>query len=165
MEANLQTLLNLRLLVGFLGERAQHSWWTTEFYVATSYSFLLPVFARTPDLARYSGVIEAARRLHDEHLNVGSYHLFRLPEEIEQDLRSIMQSEVGVGVAQLLTRGQEAATSRLQQLAAGTDHSGQGPILVGKISEIDSSRVLRTIASLYLTAFSQNVRIYPYLGG
>ena len=76
-----------------------------------------------------------------------------------------MQSEVGVGVAQLLTRGQEAATSSLQQLAAGTDHSGQGPILVGKISEIDSSRVLRTIASLYLTAFSQNVRIYPYLGG
>jgi len=41
-ESYLPTLLQMRLLVGFLGERAQ-----------------------------YHGVLEAARRLHDEHLNVG----------------------------------------------------------------------------------------------
>ncbi|NDD65185.1 MAG: BrxE family protein, partial [Acidobacteria bacterium] len=60
-KSNLSTLLNLRLLVGFLGEQGQCQWWPTEFYTAASNSFLLPVFTRTPHLARYFGVIEAAR--------------------------------------------------------------------------------------------------------
>lgn len=164
-KSNLSTLLNLRLLVGFLGERAQCAWWPTEFHTATSTSFLLPVFTRTPHLARYFGVLEAARRVHDEHLNVGSYHLFRLPEEIEQDLHLMMLSAIGAHFTEKISQGREAATEELRQLASSVDISGEGPVLIANISEIDSSRILRTIASLYLTAFSQNVRIYPYLGG
>ena len=43
-------------------------------------------------LAQYHGVSEAARRVHDEHLSVGSFHLFRLPEEMEQDLHALLQA-------------------------------------------------------------------------
>ena len=34
-ESYLPTLLRMRLLVGFLGERAQFAWWQTAFYEAT----------------------------------------------------------------------------------------------------------------------------------
>src|SRR5664280_937787 len=77
----LPTLLQIRLLVGFLGERAQFAWWPTAFYDPSSQLFLAPVFSKTSQLAQYHGVTEAARLLHDEHLNVGSYHLFRFPKK------------------------------------------------------------------------------------
>ena len=77
-EFYLPTLLQMRMLVGFLGERAQHAWWPTAFYEPSSRHFLEPVFVKTARLAQYHGVVEAARRLHDEHLSVGSFHLFRL---------------------------------------------------------------------------------------
>lgn len=71
--SHLGKLLQMRLLVGFLGERAQFGWWPTAFYEASSRQFLEPVFSKTSRLAQYHGVVEAARRLHDEHLSVGSY--------------------------------------------------------------------------------------------
>jgi hypothetical protein len=77
----------------------------------------------------------------------------------------MMLSAIGAHFSQKISQGRESVINELRQLASSADISGEGPVLVGKISEIDSSRVLRTIASLYLTAFSQNVRIYPYLGG
>src|SRR5690606_20401440 len=93
--AMLTGLLRLRFAVGFLGEQAQYAWWPTAFYGPSSRLFLEPVFSKTSRLAQYHGVLEAARRLHDDHLNVGSYHLFRLPEEIEQDLHAAVQSSLG----------------------------------------------------------------------
>src|SRR5690606_20632281 len=102
--SSMSSLLELRMLVGFLGERAQCAWWPTAFYEASSRLFLEPVFSKTSRLAQYHGVLEAARRLHDEHLSVGSYHLFRLPEAIDQDLHAMMQdgavAELGSQVAQ-----------------------------------------------------------------
>src|SRR5882672_6241718 len=98
-QAHLPTLLQLRLHVGFLGERAQCNWWPTAFYEASSRLFLEPVFSKTSRLTQYHAVAEAARRLHDEHLNVGSYHLFRLPEEIEQDLHSLTLGSDGEKIA------------------------------------------------------------------
>ena len=57
------------------------------------------MFSKTSRLAQYHGVLEAARRLHDEHLSVGSYHLFRLPEEVEQDLHALVQTITGEELA------------------------------------------------------------------
>jgi hypothetical protein len=85
MKSHQYTLLKLRLTVGFLGERSQFAWWPTAYYEPSSRLFLEPVFSKTSRLAQYHGVLEAARRLHDEHLSAGSYHVFRLPEEIEED--------------------------------------------------------------------------------
>src|SRR5690606_19463731 len=90
--SSMLSLLELRTLVDVLEERAQCDWWPTALYEASSRLFLETVFTKTYRLAQYHGVLEAARRLHDEHLSVGSYHLFRLPEEVEQDLHAIVQS-------------------------------------------------------------------------
>ena len=164
-ESYLSTLLQMRLLVGFLGERAQCGWWPTAFYEASSRLFLEPVFSKTSRLAQYHGVLEAARRLHDEHLSVGSYHLFRLPEEVEQDLHAIVQSSAGEDLANPAPKGKEAALDELKRLAATSSSSSVGPTAVGSIKDLDSTDTLKAIAAAYLSAFNQNAKTYPYLVG
>lgn len=162
-ESYLTTLLQMRILVGFLGERAQRAWWPTAFYEASSKFFLEPVFSKTSRLVQYHGVLEAARRLHDEHLSVGSYHLFRLPEEVEQDLHATMQSNVGEELASQAPQSKEAALDALKRLAAAVSTLSEGPTAVGSIKDLDSSETLKAIAAAYLSAFTQNAKIYPYL--
>jgi len=162
-EAYLPTLLQMRMLVGFLGERAQFAWWKTAFYEASSKLFLEPVFSKTSKLAQYHGVLEAARRLHDEHLSVGSYHLFRLPEEVEQDLHALMQGNVGEDLAGKLPKSKDAALKALKLLGLTSAKPSEGPTAVGKIENLDSVDVLNAIAGIYLSAFTQNAKSYPYL--
>jgi hypothetical protein len=164
-ESYLPTLLQMRLLVGFLGERAQCAWWPTAFYETSSKLFLEPVFSKTSRLAQYHGVLEAAIRLHDEHLSVGSYHLFRLPEEIEQDLHAIVQSSAGEELASQAPPSKEAALDALKRLASTSATSSVGPTAVGNIKDINSIDTLKAIAAAYLSAFSQNAKTYPYLVG
>jgi len=162
-EPYLTTLLQMRLLVGFLGERAQHAWWPTAFYESSSRLFLEPVFSKSSRLAQYHGVLEAARRLHDEHLNVGSYHLFRLPEEVEQDLHATVQNSIGEDLTSQATQNKERALETLAKWAASKSLSSLGPTAVGSIKDLDSSDTLQAIAAAYLSAFTQNAKTYPYL--
>jgi len=162
-QTHLPTLLQLRLLVGFLGERAQCNWWPTAFYEASSGRFLEPVFSKTSRLARYHAVVEAARRLHDEHLNVGSYHLFRLPEEIEQDLHSLMLSNDDEKIASQAPLTKHSALNDLGNLSTKTHPFSPGPIAVGNIRDIASAKAWQSIAGAYLWAFNQNAKTYPYL--
>lgn len=163
--SNLPNLLQLRQLIGFLGERTQFGWWPTAFYEASSRLFLEPVFSKTSRLAQYHGVLEAARRLHDEHLNVGCYHLFRLPEELEQDLHAFVQSGVGEELASKAPQNKDEALEALKRLAPVGANPSEGPTAVGNIKDIDSADALNAIAGTYLSAFSQNVKSYPYLVG
>lgn len=164
-KSSLPTLLQMRVLVGFLGERAQFAWWPTAFYEASSHLFLEPVFSKTSLLAQYHGVLEAARLLHDEHLSVGSYHLFRLPEEVEQDLHALIQSQEGETLAGQVPQNKEAALEALKHLASATPSKSVGPTSVGSIKVLDSGDTLKAIAGAYLSAFSQKVITYPYLVG
>jgi len=162
-ESYLPTLLQMRLLVGFLGERAQFGWWPTSFYEGSSRLFLEPVFSKTSRLAQYHGVLEAARRLHDEHLSVGSYHLFRMPEEVEQDLHALVQSDVGEEIAGKLPQDKTAALDALKRLAPEGEKSSEGPTAVGSVKDLDAPAVLNAIAGAYFSAFAQNAKTYPYL--
>lgn len=162
---HLTTLLRLRLLTGFLGERAQHAWWPTSFYEPSSRLFLEPVFVKTVRLAQYHGVVEAARRLHDEHLNVGSFHLFRLPEEVEQDLHALIQGEAGTELVAALPLSKDSALDALKGVAEGSKASGDGPVMVGQVQDLASPTVAASMAATYLSAFTRGAKAYPYLAG
>jgi hypothetical protein len=162
---SLPDILKTRLLVGYLGERAQHAWWPTAFYEGSSRLFLEPVFARTSRLAQYHGVVEAARRLHDEHLSVGSYHLFRLPEEVEQDLHNLVQRPEADEFALQEMCSRDAALSSLKELAGAISVKSDGPTAIGNIGNLDSPNTVNAIAAAYLSAFSQDAKTYPYLVG
>jgi len=157
--------LSLRLLVGFLGERTQFSWWATSFYGDYSLRSLEFVTPRTLQLAQYHGVLEAARRLHDDHINVGCYHLFRLHEEVEQDLHAMMQSSVGAELCEQVTQGKDCAMQALKILAGSGFSAIPGPIAVGNIDQLYTKNTLSAIAAGYYSAFSQSDKTYPYLLG
>lgn len=160
---HLAQLLEMRILIGFLGERSQFAWWPTAFYEASSRLFLEPVFSKTSRLAQYHGVLEAARRLHDEHLSVGTYHLFRLPEEMEQDLHSILQSGRYDGLQNSLSESKQAALTALNALAGKGATFSEGPVALGRIQELDQPETLQAFSGAYLTAFLRNARSFPYL--
>ena len=162
-ESYLSTVLQMRLIVGFLGERPQFAWWTTSFFGDYSLRSLEFVTPKTSLLAQYHGVVEAARKLHDEHLNVGSYHLFRLPEEVEQDLHAMMQSSVGTELAKQVPQDKDAALAALKALAGAIPSAAVGPTAVGNIDQLSAGETLKSIAGAYVSAFSQNAKTYPYL--
>jgi hypothetical protein len=158
-------VLKLRLLVGFLCERGQFAWWPTSFFGDYSLQSLEFVTPKTALLAQYHGVLEAARKLHDEHLNVGSYHLFRLPEEVEQDLHAMMQSGVGAELSKQVLQDKDTAMAVLKELAGERLATCVGPIAVGNIDQLGAGDTLNAIAGGYFSALSQNVKTYPYLVG
>ena len=161
----LSDIQKVRLLAGFLGEKAQFGWWPTAFYEASSRMFLEPVFSRTSRLAQYHGVLEAARQLHDEHLSVGSYHLFRLPEEVEQDLHNLVQRPEADEFALQEMRSKDAALGRRKELAGAVSVNSVGPTASGNIGDLDSPNTVNAIAAAYLSAFTQGAKAYPYLVG
>jgi hypothetical protein len=164
MTSGLNTLLELRVLVGFLGERSQYGWWPTAFYESSSRQFLEPVFAKTSRSAQYHGVVAAARHLHDQHLSVGSFHLFRLPEEIEQDLHKLLQDGT-TNSKNIKYQGKDNALNFLNRLAVSAPKGSEGPVAIGEIKDVSSTRVLGAIAGAYVWAFSRNTKTYPYLVG
>lgn len=159
----LPALLKLRLLTGYLGERAQLGWWPTAFYESSSRLFLEPVFVKSARLAQYHGVVEAARRQHDEHLSVGSYHLFRLPEETEQDLHQLIRTPKGNEIASQSPTNRDAALVALELLAGATKPAREGPAAVGSIRDLGTGDVLGAIAGVYSSAFKNQLKSYPYL--
>jgi hypothetical protein len=152
---------HLRLLVGYLGEKDQGNWWATTFFSSPSRYFLEPVFARTTRLAQYNGVREAARRLHDEQIGTGNvFHLFRLPEEVEQDLQHLMNGAPDEWFAEV--NSQESALTALRNLAGETISVTPGPRSIGSVEEFYRSLGSKTLAQHYLAAFEQGVRTFPY---
>jgi len=158
-----QQIVLLRYLVGFLGEKSQFNWWPTSFYDTASIRFLEPVFSRTAPLAQYHGMMEAARMFHDENLSVDSFHLFRLPEEIEQDLHELVQTRLAELFDPNLISNQETALNTLSTVSNGTALEPVGPVLVGKIDELRSSALLNKIGAIYQGALSSNTHALPYL--
>jgi hypothetical protein len=152
----------LRLLVGYLGEKAQKNWWSTAFFDSSSRFFLEPVYARTTRLAQYNGVREAARRLHDEKIGTGNvFHLFRLPEEMEQDLHELMIDAPDQWFAEL--ENQSAALNALRSLSSQTITISEGPQLMGSLDLFYDSRGSTTFAQSYFAAFEQGICSFPYL--
>lgn len=152
---------HLRLLVGYLGEKAQENWWSTSFFEPASRLFLEPVFSRTVRLSQYNGVREAARLLHDDYIGVGKvFHLFRLPEEVEQDLQQLILEAPDEWFTEASSRNN--ALNTLRSLAGEGNSVAEGPQFVGSIEQFYRASGGKVLAHHYLTAFEQGIRSFPY---
>ncbi|MCK2088625.1 BrxE family protein [Thauera aromatica] len=161
MIQNARFLTELRILVGYLGEQAP-AWWLSRFFSPNAAAFLGPVFARTLFLAQCRGVTTAAARLHDEHIGIGrSFHLFRLPEGLEQVVAATLADPgFEAGIRPQLD-GRDQALARLASLGTVTA-AAEGPVSLGAMAE-DPASQLETIAGLYADAFSKGIQTFPYL--
>lgn len=158
----LSDFLIMRLLIGYLGEKSQFNWWPTTFISSSSNLFLAPVFPRTTLLSQYHGILEAARRVHDDRIGVGSvFHLFRLPEAYEHDLHTLI-SDGGFSLPLESFANKDSAMAALQKIADGETPSNEGPVKLGNAQDIMTSGTICDIAKCYVAAFGQGLASYPY---
>ncbi|MFM8323191.1 MAG: BrxE family protein [Chloroflexota bacterium] len=170
MKANeTQTIALLRTVIGYLGEKENFAWWMSGFFARGSQAFLAPVFSRTMLLAQCKGVTQAAARIHDERIGVGYvYHLFRLPEDMEQAIhQALHEAELGQAIQEAV-KDRETALSALRERAGGKTSEAAGPVRVGPIEGVRDPRAWRKAAAYYLQAFEREQpgekgpAIFPY---
>jgi hypothetical protein len=158
----LEIITKLRLFIGFLGEKDQFNWWASSFFSSSSNAFLDPIFRRTQLLAKCNGVTQAATLVHDEHIGVGHvYHLFRLPEDLEQGLHQFLYGKE----LQSIFSADTTSDLLLEKLASLSDSnlkSVQGPIRVGNIEDLYAVEKWKRTAGFYEDGFQQGKNAYPY---
>jgi len=159
----IKTIVQLRAAVGLLGEQGPKAWWPSAFFSASSRSFLSPLFPRTLPLSQLQGVTAAAARVHDERIGVGSvFHLFRLPEDIEQAAHRLLeQGELARQLSTSVT-DRESALDSLNALAASQQPPGGGPIRVGRVDQLSNPGSWRLVAAHYAAAFQVSLEVFPF---
>jgi len=152
----------LRAAVGLLGEQAQSPWWTSTFCGTSGKAFLSPVFPRTHVLAQLQGVTSAASLVHDEGIGVGSvFHLFRLPEDLEQGIHAVAIGEAVQEIADVM-RSADSATRLVETFSNGTSKDAWGPVNVGPLLALRQTASWRDVAAYYFSAFEGQRKIFPF---
>lgn len=158
-----ETVTELRVLVGCLGEKGQANWWGSDFFSPTAGAFLAPIFTRSIFLAQYNGVTAAAAKVHDEVIGVGrTIHLFRLPIELEQSCQEVANNPAFAARVQPHLGDRQKALSRLADLASAAHDASPGPVLLGLVGD-DITTDLNRAAGVYAAAFQQQAQSFPYL--
>lgn len=153
----------LRSAVAFLGERDNAGWWTSAFFSKEAAPFLGPVFARTQVLAQCEGGTRAAAFVHDERIGIGRvYHLFRLPEDVEQRIHRALHEGAIEEEVRRLTASQEAASSYLRKLADVAPEADAGPVRIGRIEDVRREKAWAAVAAQYLWGFELGQECFPY---
>jgi len=155
-------IIKLRAAVGLLGEKDHGNWWTSMWFTQNASAFLTPVYGDRLAPARYQGVVEAARRVHDDRVGVGqAFHLFRLPEGLERTLHEtvLMGSD-----CELLTGGSSAESAQevLIELSAETKMANPGPVRVGSPKDLQGHTWISILADHYQAAFASSIQTFPY---
>jgi hypothetical protein len=133
------------------------------FFSSSSHLFLGPLFPRTEMLARCSAATRAAALLHDERIGVGNvYHLFRLPEDVEQALHRALQEPSVTTPLKAVVAERQAAVEYLRTIGSGSLDASAGPVRVGELADLRTPSAWATVASLFVAGFEQNVEVFPY---
>ena len=149
--------------MSYLGERQSPPWWTSSFFSEESESFLAPAFPRSKFLAQYAGAVQAAARVHDERIGVGSvYHLFRLPETVEQAIRRTFHDEQFANKLAKHIKDTNPAIAFLRSSGDSPKASSVGPTLVGSVQQIVDLTSWRKVAGEYAHAFETKREMYPF---
>lgn len=159
-----QTIAKIRLLIGFLGEKQQFNWWGSSFISPASKSFLEHLYPRSVSLAQYSGVCQAAARIHDEFIGLGNhYHLYRLPDSLETKLSKVIQDNE---FSEFITSFQSSKENALKLLSTFTELTvtpSEGPVIIGDYSDASLPSTVPIVAAHYMMAFNSNIKTFPYI--
>ena len=158
-----EDLAKYRILIGYLGEREQYGWWQSSFFTTGSNVFLSPIFSRTQTLAQCAGVTRAAQIIHDERIGVGNvYHLFRMPEDIEQGIHRALNLPRVETSTPSYTANKQAALDAIKKNITAKPASDVGPVRIGNTKQMRDPKTWQLVLAYYAHAFEQSVEIYPY---
>jgi len=152
----------LRVAVGLLGERANPRWWKSSFCSDNGKAFLSPILPRTYLYAQYQGVVSAAALVHDDRIGIGKvFHLFRLPEDMEQGLQANFKDGSNEALAGVM-KDMDSATEFLRVYADGVQKISQGPVRVGQLSALRNPSAWKDVAAFYLSGFESQRETFPF---
>ncbi len=158
--ARLEDLLRLRLAVAALGET--NRWWPSKICQPTRFPVLRQLFPGTWRLAAFSAVSESAKIVQRDALAHRALHLFRFQTEIEQDLRRYLGDEAGMKLFDEVLASGKDPESVLGALAQKGVHGREGAVEMGVATEAVIYGSVGKMAALYLAAFRNGTRCYPY---
>lgn len=157
-------IVKLRMAVGLLGEKNHYNWWHSLWCTPNAFAFLSPIYSCRTNVARYHGLVETARYVHDGRIGVGrAFHLFRLPESLEKRLHDAVVKEGVLGTSVSID-SRERAEAVLEGLAVTVEVSA-GPIRLGNANDLQGRAWLKALAGQYLQAFRSNQQTFPYYTG
>ncbi len=161
----LKQFLQLRVLVGFLGEKHESKWWDTSCLDSTGQQFLQIAFPRSALSAGVNSVTEAARKLHDSRIGAtGVYHLFRLPVGMEESLHRALLEMDAPGLRELkeLISDRDTALARLRELGQDLVTAPEGPVQIGTEKTLFWKTSVEELAKHYYDAFTHDRQVLPY---
>jgi len=158
----IKELARLRMAIGYLGEQSKTGWWSSTFSGTNAKAFLGPVFPRTYVLAQLQGVTSAAAKLHDDRIGIGDvFHLFRLPEDLEQSLHAIQHEEI-LDLAASVTANLQSAMRCLSTCAEDRRNDAVGPVRIGHLAQLRDTPRWRDVACYYLGGFERDEEVFPF---
>jgi len=158
-------ILNLRIIVLSLGEISTPPWWQSKFLNETGIRFLNRLFPRSSFFAAINSSAKAAMNVHDKAIGrTGVYHLFRLPDVLENEIREIFKNnpELNPELILKLGKGDELKNYLRQVSINGTKREWIGPQKIGNFEDCMNIESYKIIASAYLNAFENNRQVFPY---
>lgn len=156
----LENLLRLRLAVAAVGESAR--WWPSHICDPLRLGVLRQLFPKTWRLAAFSAVSDAAKLVHRNALAHRALHLFRFQTELEQDLRRYLNKDKGKEIFDEVLSSPEATERVLADLAKKGSRSYSGALELGEASPKIIYMSIGRMAALYLGAYKNNTRSFPY---
>lgn len=158
---NLAQMMDLRLAVGFLGSKAARGWWDCDFLSPAGLGASEYNFPRNPAAASYQATNLAAKLHHDEAIGRNqSWHLFRLPTQLEVLLHQQMLSSSAPLNTGMLQEGK--AMAFLAKLAEGEIDPPDGPVQIGRPEDCASDAGISELAKHYHAAFRTCRFVLPY---
>ena len=151
-----EQFLLLRLQVASAGEASVPAWWPTTCLTTDAALDFKHLFADAAPAVAWQLSSQAACQAHDKWLSGMDYHLFRLPEGLEE---AIYHTGLQLPVAQAqqwLTEKTAFATATANTAPA------TGPQRLGSSADLLSGAALPALRACYGAAFQGGVQVFPY---
>ncbi|GEM_PF-5730505 len=154
----IEKLVQIRMVVFHLGEI--DGWWPTQIATGQGVEFLTYSLPKTARLASVQLAMEIARKNHDNQVNFGQYHLFRLkPTDEEKIFDHIKAHQIG-----FLNKDKSQLINELNNLSFNISiETSIGAVQVGTIDELEDEAIVQSLARHYVEAFKSDYKTYPYL--
>ena len=142
-----------------MGEKDNFGWWGSSALSTTGAQYHKILFPRTSNKSSALATVQAAKAHHDSRVGATrTYHLFRLPSEIEKRIFDSIDEQG------LLpdSRSKDDCLAELEQMEDGQNENGTGPVMIGGSKDVTKTTSISQIASLYLNAFKSGQNCIPY---
>jgi len=157
-----KSLIEIRLLVSYLGEKDQCNWWDSQFLTTTGLSFLEISFPRTPYIAAYTSISNIAEKTHEKAIaKDGSVNLFKLPGQLEEQITKYISNTQLEDFFKSVTN-KELALQKLKSYFKQAVTSPTGAVQVGKVKDILTPQGISEMAAHYYDAFLNGKKVFPY---